>query len=1070
MKKFLLFLSLLFIVIGHVWAQTQTITGKVVNEADGEAIIGASVSLLGTSRGTITDFDGKFAIEAQPGATLVVSYVGMRSVEVSASEGMVVKLTEDTEVLDEVVVTALGISRNEKTLGYAATKVEADELTKARTTNVATALAGKVAGVQVQSTSTDPGAASNIIIRGFSSIGGSNQPLYVIDGVPLQTTTDYGNSSADEKANSLGGISNVAAQDIESMTILKGAAATALYGSRAANGVVIITTKQGGKGEKRNFNIEYSGGVAFNQVANLPTFQNQFGQGWNGQQTFIENGSWGPALDGSLQVYGPIWNNQQLLHNYSAVPTNVKDFFDIGISHNHNISFSGASTDNKLNYYASYSYSGDNGVMPGDKDTYQRHTIAFRAAYEPVKWLKVSSSVNFARSKTDVVDTYQGTSVIDGLYEFPRDISLVDKQDLSLAFNTPEAWLTPYGITNPYWCIANNYHHNESKQVYGKLQVDAKPVKGLTLTYRFGFDYTDADRKIGTPQIDLDDALITDNMGYPPSAMNQTGSVWAAYNRLYELNHDFLVNYQNKWGKFDLNVVVGANINERASTAMSAQTSDLTFETGFWDLSNGANKDAIAESQWKRRSVGLFGDVTLGYADQLFLDITARNDWSSTLPLAKNSYFYPGVTASWIFTELIPQNKVLSFGKLRAAYGMTGNDASVYLTNPSYTQAYASTTYLGSSSISFPVNGTNAFIATSVLGSGTLRPEMTSEAEVGLNLQFFNGRLGLDATYYHRITKDQIFTLPVDPATGYSYMVTNFGKVRNQGFELVLNTTPVKTRNFRWDLNFNVARNWNMVLSLPDGLDGGKSLIEGFSTSQDAVYVYAEVGKPLGEFYTYLPQTTEDGKIIVGSDGLPVIGTEIEDTGKNMQCKWTGGISTSLSFYGVTLSATLDARLGGYMFSRTKNLMEFTGNGIVTTYNNRNPFIVPNSVVDNGDGTYSENTTPIFLTDGSFQNYFDATGAGQGGEFFLIDRTFAKLRNISLTWDLPKKWMNKIHFEAMSITAYVNNAFVWTAADNYYIDPESTSFAGDGDLAAQFGELYSNPTSRQYGINLNVKF
>ena len=1065
------------VTLGQVWAQSQTITGKVVSAADGEGIPGASISVLGTSRGTITDYDGRFSIEAETGTTLVVSFVGMRSVSVPASANMVVTLEEDTEVLDEVVVTALGISRNEKTLGYAATKVDASEITKARTTNVATALAGKVAGVQVQATSTDPGAASNIIIRGFSSVSGSNQPLYVVDGVPLQNTTDYGAGSQDEKAASLGGISNIAAQDIESMTVLKGAAATALYGSRAANGVVIITTKQGAKGEKRNFNIEYSGGVAFNQIANLPVFQNQFGQGWNGQQTFIENGSWGPALDGSLQVYGPIWNNQQLLHKYEALPTNIKDFFDVGVSHNHNVSFSGASADNKLNYYASYSFSGDNGVMPGDKDTYQRHTIAFRGSYEPLKWLKVSSSVNFAKSKTDVVDTYQGTSVIDGLYEFPRDISLVDKQDLSSAFNTPEAWLTPYGITNPYWAIANNYHHNDAKQVYGKLQVDAKPVKGLTLTYRFGFDYTDADTKIGVPQIDLDDALITDNMGYPPSSMNQIGSVFARYRRLYELNHDVLANYQNRWGIVDLNVVLGVNINERASTAIAAQTSGLTFETGFWDLSNGANKDDITESQSKRRSVGLFGDITLGIADQFFLDLTARNDWSSTLPLAKNSYFYPGVTASWVFTELIPKNKVLSFGKLRAAYGMTGNDASVYLTNPSFVQAYAFTTYLGNGSpnITFPLSGTNAFIATSTLGSGSLRPEMTSEAEVGLNLQFFGGRLGLDATYYHRITKDQIFTLPVDPSTGYSYMVTNFGKVRNTGFELVLNTTPVKTKNFRWDLDFNIARNWNTVLELPDGLDGGKSIIEGFSTSADAVYVYAEVGKPLGEFYTNLPQKTADGKTIVGTDGQPVIGAEIEDTGKNMQAKWTGGISTSLSFYGVTISATLDARLGGYMFSRTKNLMEFTGNGIATTYNGRNPFIVPNSVVEvgadaEGNPIYAENTTPIFLLDGTYQSYFDGTGAGQGGEFFLIDRSFAKLRNISLTWDLPKKWMQKIHFEGISLTAYVNNVATFTAKDNYYIDPEATSYAGDGDLAAQFGELYSNPTSRQYGINVNIKF
>ena len=1075
MKNSLLSMFVCLLAFGQVCAQTQTIKGKVLNATDSEPIVGASVSLQGTSRGTITDIDGQFQIEAESGDTLVISYVGMNTVSVPAKADMSIALTEDTEVLDEVVVTALGISRSEKSLGYAAAKVSSDEITGAQTSNVATALAGKVAGVQVQSTSTDPGSASNIIIRGFSSVTGSNQPLYVVDGVPLQQTTDYGNGDQNEKASSLGGVSNMSAQDIESMTILKGAAATALYGSRAANGVVIITTKQGTKGANRNFNIEYNGGVSFNQLANLPMFQNSFGQGWNGQQTFIENGSWGPALDGSQQVYGPIWNWQQMTHTYSAVPTNVIDFFDIGVSHKHSVAFSGASSDSKMNYYASYSFTGDNGVMPGNKDTYQRHTIAFRGSYEPVKWIKMSSSVNFAKSKTDVVDTYQGTSVIDGLYEFPRDISLVDKQDLSSAFNTPEAWLTPYGITNPYWAIANNYHHNDAKQIYGKLQVDAKPVNGLTLTYRFGFDYTDADTKIGVPQINLDDALITEDMGTPPSTLNQTGKIYSRYRRLYEINHDIMATYQNRWGKFDLNVVAGVNINERASTSMAAQTSNLSIETGFWDLSNGASKDQITEGQSKRRAIGLFADVTFGYADQLYLDFTARNDWSSTLPIKKNSYFYPGVTASWVFTELIPKNKALTFGKIRAAYGMTGNDADVYLTEPGLTQAYASTTYLGSEAVTFPLNGKNAFINVSALGSGSLRPEMTSEAEVGLNMQFFSGRLGFDATYYHRITKDQIFRLPVDPATGYSFMVTNFGKIRNTGFELALNTTPVKTKNFRWNLDFNIARNWNTVLALPEGLEGGKSEIESFGTSNDAVYVYAEVGKPLGQFYTNQPIRTDDGKIVVGTDGLPLISSDITDTGKNMQSLWTGGITTSLSFYGVTISATLDARLGGYMFSRTKNLMTFTGNGIASTYNNRNPFIVPNSVmaIQDEDGKitgYAENTVPLMLMDGSYQDYFDIAGAGFGGEFFLIDRTFAKLRNISLTWDMPKKWMKKIKFEGISLTAYVNNVATFTAKDNYYIDPEATSYAGDGDLAAQFGELYSNPTSRQYGINLNVKF
>ena len=999
----------------------------------------------------------------------MISFIGMHTQEVKIQPTLTIVLKADMEVLDEVVVTAMGISRSEKTLGYSATTVKNDEIVIARTTNVANALSGKVAGVQVSSTSSDPGAVSNIVIRGFSSINGDNQPLYVVDGVPLQNSMVSGSG----KNVATGGIANVASEDIESMTILKGAAATALYGSRAANGVILITTKVGKKGDGRNYSINYSGSLQARQVSVLPEMQNEFGQGWNGLQTYIENGSWGPALDGSMQVYGPIWNNQQLIHPYTAKKNNVKEFFDVGWSQNHNIALSGMSSDNKMSYYLSYSYTSDDGIMPKDYDVYERNTIAFRSSYEASKWLKVSSSINFARSNTDAVGTYQGTSVIDGLYEMPRDISILDMKDTSSPFNTPEAYYTPYGITNPYWALENNYNHTDSKQVYGKLQVDIKPIKDLTLTYRMGFDYTDYDRKIGFPQIALDDALINEDYGYAPSNMNQSGYVYSNYSRRYELNHDFLANYARKFlnDKLDVNVNAGVNINERSSTAIAGEADDLTFHTGFWDLSNGATWTTLSEGQSKRRLVGLFGDLTLGWDDMIYLNATARNDWSSTLPVGNNSYFYPGATLSWIFTRLIPENDILTFGKLRMAYGKTGNDASPYLTAASYTQGFANGYYAGSIA-QFPMNAVNAFQASSTMGSSTLKPEMTSEFEAGLNLQFFNGRLGIDAAYYNRTTKDQIFTLPVDPSTGYSYMVTNFGEVRNTGVELVLNTVPIQTKNFRWTLDFNFSKNKNKVISLPESLEGGKVAIYSFSAGNDAIYMYAEEGKPMGQFYTYLPQRTEEGNLIVDATGMPILSTEVKDTGKNMNNDWTGGVATSFTYKDFTLSATLDVRKGGYMFSRTKNLMQFTGNGVATTYNKRRPFIIPNSVVANEDGTYSENTTPINQLDGTYQTYFNDYGYGAGGEAYLIDRSFVKLRNISLTWNVPQKWVRAMSLSGLSVTAFCNNVFTWTASDNNFIDPESTTVSQSsyGDLATQFGELYANPSCRIFGCNLSVKF
>lgn len=354
---------------------------------------------------------------------------------------------------------------------------------------------------------------------------------------------------------------------------------------------------------------------------------------------------------------------------------------------------------------------------------------------------------------------------------------------------------------------------------------------------------------------------------------------------------------------------------------------------------------------------------------------------------------------------------------------------------------------------------------------------MTTEFELGANLKFFNGLIDIDASYYNRKTDDQIFSLPIDPSTGFSSMVTNFGSVRNRGFELMVNTTPVLTKNFRWDLGFNFSKNSNKVLSMPESLEGGKVMIYRFTAGDDAVYMYAEQGRPLGVYYTYMPQYVDDpespwyGAPIVDNNGQPVLSDEIQDTGYNMNHKWTGGVTTSLSAYGFTLSAALDIRYGGKMFSRTKNWMQFTGNGIVTSYNDRRPFIIPGSVVRNDDGTYSENTTPLYIADSSYQSYWNYYGAGQGGQFYLMDRTYAKLRNISLTWDVPRKWLRKVYLDEVAVTAYCNNVCTWTARDNRYVDPEtSTSASTSSDLSVGFGEEGGNPSCRSFGVNLKIKF
>ena len=1051
MKKVKLFLTCLLVALcGVAYAQSGKVTGTVT-DSKGEPVAGVSVAVEGTTLGVTTGADGKFSISARSGQTLSFYMIGMKTQKVTISgQTMDVTMEDDALALDEAVVTALGITRSEKTLGYAATTVKNDDIAPIHATNVTNALAGKVAGLQISATNTDPGAATNVIIRGYSSIAGSNQPLYVIDGIVV------------------GGMGSLTTEDIESLTVLKGAAATALYGSRAANGVIVITTKQGKKGLERNFSIEYSGGLEFRQISYLPKFQNEFGQGWNGKQTYIENGSWGPRFDGSQQVYGPIWNGMQLIHEYSAKKNNIKDFFDIGIDHKHSIALSGVSEDQTMTYYLSYSHANDNGIIPGNKDTYKRNALAFRSSYSPVSWLKLSSQVNFTTSNTKSIGQFQGTSMIDGIYEFARDVSVVDLKNLPAEFNSPTAYYTPYGITSPYWAIENRYTNTDSKNIFGKVQLDVTPIEHVTFTYRYGFNYSDYDYKEGEPQINVDLAYMWNDNGYSPAKMNADGYVYGDYYRGYEFNHDFLANYNNNFvdGKLSLNAILGLNINERYGTEMVGQTKGLSIYSGFWNLSNGNTKQTISDSKSKRRLIGLFGDVTLGWEDTVFLELTARNDWSSTLPLSKNNYFYPGATLSAIFTNWLPKNDILSFGKVRVAYGRTGNDAGVYQTYPVFSQASFAGIY-GSGIAAFPINGINAFRRGYSITSPSLKPEMTTEFEVGTNLQFFGGRFGIDAAYYNRMTSDQIFAISTESATGYSSMISNAGDVRNKGVELLFDFVPVQTRDFRWDLSVNWAKNWSLVKSLPEDI-GEKLQLDGYSTSaaKDVVYMYAEVGKPFGTYWTYVPTYTDDGKVIVDENGYIVMSDEIQSTGYDANYKWTGGLTTSFTYKNVSLSASLDVRKGGKMFSRSKNIMSFTGNGPITTYNDRQPFIIPNSVVKNEDGTYSENTTPIYLNNQSFQTYMDDYGGEQGRLFYFIDRDFVKVRNISISYNLPEKWTGP--FRGIAVSAFVNNAFLWTAKNNIYIDPESTNQGTD--TSGLFGESYVNPSCRIYGFNLNIKF
>ena len=1055
MRK-LIYLSLcLFLSIGFTFAQTVKVTGTVVSDEDNEPIMGATVIVKGqASIGTATDIDGNFTLNVPESAmTLQISYVGMTTKEIKAdpNQHMTIILSSNIQ-LDEVVVTALGIKRSEKALGYAASQVSGNELIESRSSDIMTGLAGKMAGVTISSSSSDPGSSNSVVIRGFSSLSGSNQPLYVIDGVPMNNSSTTGSDALNSGYDYGNGANAVNPEDVASMTILKGAAATALYGSRAANGVILITTKSGSKQEK-GLGIEYSGGLQFANILRLPEFQNEYGMGWNGNHTELENGSWGPRFDGSMQLWGQVYNNSQKIKPYSALEDNVKDFFDTGVRYTNTVSFNGATE--KADYYVSLGHIGDDGLIPTSADSYNKYTFSTRGSYQ-IKDLKVSSSINYSNQKNKFMPTGQGLTMVNSLYQMPRDVSIIGLEDLSDPFNTIDYYYTPYGVTNPYYLIENMKNTFYAERVYGKLELSYDFLKYFNATYRLGYDGTNNENKVGVPEMKA--AEGTPNYGQ----INSDGQVHRSMLRHHELNHDFIVSFDMPVSDFHLNALVGWNANERKSSFLSADVTGL--DIGSWlHLSNSPSTPKVSEEMKKRRLVGIFGQAEIGYKSLAYITLSARNDWSSTLPEDNRSFFYSGATGSFVFSELFDADlkKIISFGKIRAAWGQTGNDADPYKIDPFYAQTDIS---LGFGNLKFPLNGINAFTEGNTLGSQTLQPEITTEWEVGANISFFNGRVSVDAAYYDRTSDKQIFDLDMDPASGYSRKTVNLGKLSNKGVELLVEVRPIEMKDFSWDVSWNFTKNNSKVVSLPEEL-GGQATIYGLSGGTG---LYAIVGQPLGVFKATVPERDPNGNVVVDNRGLPVAASEQEIIG-SAQYDYQMGFSTTLRYKGFSLRGDLDIRHGGLMTSRTKDILYFTGNAIQTAYNDRNTFIVPNSVqkIDNGGSfTYIENTTPVSSAD--VCTYWDK-GGDLLDESFLIDKSYVKLRSIVLGWDLPKKWFaNNKTFQSVKLSVYGNNLFLWTPSSNTFIDPEVTTFGND--LMGLYGEFSANPTTRKYGFNVSVKF
>lgn len=1048
--KFNGFLTLLLVLLTQItFAQDRTVTGVVTDES-GLPIPGVNVLVKGTSNGIQTDFDGKFKIAASQGQTLVFSFLGMKTQEVAASStNLKVKMKDDSVLLEGVVVTAVGIKREKASIGSATTTIKSEQLNQASQTNLADALKGKVAGVVISNASTDPGASSGVIIRGFSSLSGSNQPLYVVDGVPINDVSNF--SDALTGSYDFGrGSGDINPNDIETLTVLKGASATALYGSRAANGAIIITTKKGKEGK---IAIDISSTVSFSEILRTPKYQSKFGQGWDGIHYLIENGSWGPKFDNTPRVWGNVVNNSQLLKPYSFQKDQLENFFDTGVSKINSIALSGGTGNSTARI--SYSNTQQDGIYPTDADSFERNTLSLSGSTKANK-MTISGNLNYVNTGGSGVATGQGLSVMNNLMQIPNDFPLTEFKDYKGKFHNISNYYSPYSITNPYFTLNEDGSEYKKDRVYGSVDFSYEINKWSNITYRFGLDQSsDLLRRWA--------ARVAPEPGSPNdgSSTVQPGSYAEDSQILRQFNHDILYNLDLDLGKkFKLASTFGWNMNQRSSTSSSASVGSQDID-GFHSFLNSSENARVTSAKESRKLYGLYNTSTLSYDDQLYLTTNIRNDWYSTLPKENQSVLYGGVNSSWIFTNTFPNIKnVVSYGKLRAGYGETGVDTDPYQVSSVFVAG--SIDNQGFQSLDFPLNGVNAYEVGNRAANPNLKPEIRKEFEIGTELSLFKNFVNVDFTYYNAKVENQILSLPLAPSTGYTSQTANVGTISNKGIEALVTFNIFKGKNngFAWSTSFNYSDSNTILEKLDPRLD--QVVLGGLSTTS---FIGRE-GQPIGLIFGNVPLRDPDGNIVVDANGIPIASPDKEVYG-DTQYDYTLGIGNTFSYKNITLDFSFDIRQGGLMFSRTADITRFTGNSITTIYNDREPFIVPNSVMketdSSGNVTYYPNITPI---DSEHQDdYYRADALNREN---VIDKSFIKLREIVLSYNLPSKFLKGTGINGFSLSIIGRNLFLWTPESNQFIDPETSTFGTD--LAGQFGEFSANPSTKSLGFSLKANF
>ncbi len=1062
-------------------AQTTNVLQGTVKDKKGEPVIGASVSVKGTSVGTVTDVDGKYSLAVPPGSTtLVVKYIGFKTYEISLASGNLnAALEEDALHLEEVVVTAQALKREKRSLGYSTTTINTDDLNNASPSNALEALQGKVAGAQINNASGAPGGSTRVVLRGGSSLTGNNNALIVVDGVPIDNS-DFGfpdgistNADAMNNQYDAGNRGNdINPEDIESVTVLKGAAAVALYGQRGANGVILYTTKSGKDVVKsgRKFKVSLSTNISAETPLKIPTMQNEFGQGTednNGNPFYdaAQNWSWGPKFNGSLQPWGVPVNGVIRVKPYSAIPDNISSFFNVGATYNNNISISGG--DKGTTFYGSFNNVKYDGIVP--TTGYNRNSIRLNVTHEFSDNLSVTGNFNYTKTNSSLPLNAQGNQgIYNVLLNTPRDIPISESRDLSSPYNQPGTYFDHY-YPNPYWVLANEKTTGNVDRFLTNVTVDYKPVKWLTLTNRFGSDiYTDTREQSFLKYNYNSIGYLSSNYQAAPDIfpIEYIGKFDQDIYRVNTINNDVMARFSTEF-KHDVtfSVLLGNSIYSNTLRNTYNETAGLNIPD-LYTISNSKDRPTTVDQTFTNRIIGAYGEIDIGYKNFFFVDINARNDWSSTLPVDHRSYFYPGISSSFILTDVFKKKvnpMILSYAKLRASIAQIGKDAAPYQLRNYFTLGDVNDLFNNTDVKSPYYNGVASNIPgytySTTLANPDLKPEISTTWEAGFDLAFLKERLSLNFTYYDKRTVNEILVIPVAPSTGYSAQVVNAGILTNKGVELGFNIIPVSTKSgFKWEIYGTFTKNYSRVVKVADN---ATQIVLGGSSS---ISVVAQAGQPYGAFYGTAAQTDGHGHVVVdSSSGLPLPTPKAQILGNN-QPDWLGSIGTSFSYKGFKISVLIDGRAGGQVWSNTASLQQFLGNDPLTTYNDRQPFVVPNSVYMNSAGDYVASTTKVAPI-----NYWAFTINNlQFPQYQLIDASFVKLREISISYTFPAKLLAKTKYiTGLSIKAFGSNLAMWVPKANTYIDPEINA-NGAGNV--QGFEFVNIPSVRSMGGGVTIDF